>query len=220
MNDILEHYREALIKAERAIKYAECCIDSFTDPEGSEDDCCQFNTKINSVVVPAVNELRYAAKHISKIFYPSDSSQINTEELDKAIRHCVRAKYDALHAISLYLIRDFQHFIRDYQESSEALDAIEGFTDHCVFVEQTLLYISEIADYTDEVCEELMEKIKRLKQLYLITKSARATGDSVYTKLELQIKKLEVQNKQAKWWTMLWALAGIAIGAVITYLLK
>jgi hypothetical protein len=38
MNNILEHYREALIKAERAIKYAECCIDSFTDPIKSKPD--------------------------------------------------------------------------------------------------------------------------------------------------------------------------------------
>jgi hypothetical protein len=128
----LERYGIALTKAEKAIKYAEYTIDSFTSQEDVENDPYAPDKKISGIVVPAVNELRYAAKHISKIFQSVDSSGLNQEELDKAIRHCVRARYDALHAISLYLIRDFQQFAADYKESDKLRKNIDGFEEHCM----------------------------------------------------------------------------------------
>jgi hypothetical protein len=77
-----------------------------------------------------------------------------------------------------------------------------------IFVEQTIRYISETEKYTDELFEEMREKIERLKQLYLTTSAARGALDSVYVKLERQ-------NKKARALTIVWAVASVVLGVLL-----
>ena len=55
-------FHEALLDAEEEIKFAELSIDSLASVE---DDDRASVCQPRGVVLPAINELRYAAKHFS-----------------------------------------------------------------------------------------------------------------------------------------------------------
>lgn len=67
------------------------------------------------LIIPAVNELRYAGFHLLEGLTSNDESQ-RTEQLTKAHRHCKRACYDAVEAEVLYLIGQFDEFRGAYKD--------------------------------------------------------------------------------------------------------
>ena len=74
----------------------------------------EFN---EGLILPAVNELRYAGKHLINSLADSNiKSQEN--ELRKAEKHCMRAIYDASEAGVLYSIRQYQDFRTRYKSLS------------------------------------------------------------------------------------------------------
>lgn len=96
MKDLAEklfdlNFVEEFEKAERAIKIVERWHDEL--------------------VVPAVNELRYAAFHIKE--YLKNGQE---EDLQKVINHCRRARYDAYEAGIVALIKEFRKFKDDYRQ--------------------------------------------------------------------------------------------------------
>ena len=58
----------------------------------------------------AINELRYAGRHLTEWL-----AQKGEEELDKAVRHCRRATYDAHEAQLLYYLEEIRKFKNDYR---------------------------------------------------------------------------------------------------------
>jgi len=100
----IDEFQEAFTKAEEEIRFAEMAIGCLSS---DEDGSCVSNSQPRGVVIPAINELRYAAKHLSKALkVGEDESQID-EQLQRAIRHCVRSRLDALKAVVLFLSQHF-----------------------------------------------------------------------------------------------------------------
>ena len=63
----------------------------------AESACKAFEHQDGGLPIPVVNELRYAGAHAIKALKRGiDDSEECREELDKALRHCKRARYDAL----------------------------------------------------------------------------------------------------------------------------
>lgn len=65
----------------------------------------------SDLIVPAVNELRYACYHI--VNYIKDPTQ--SDEIKKACGHCKRSTYDAYEAGILYCCREYEDFQNDYK---------------------------------------------------------------------------------------------------------
>ncbi len=77
----------------------------------AEDAIEETEVTRNELIIPAVNELRYAGYHITNFI--NDPSKTN--EIKLAEGHCKRAIYDAYEASILYLISQFNKFKDDYR---------------------------------------------------------------------------------------------------------
>ena len=127
----------------------------------------------------AINELRYAGRHLTEWL-----TQKGEEELDKAVRHCRRAAYDANEAQLLYYLEEIKKFKHDYRnivisevvasygeilhEVRKAQDEInrmrESGMDRAEFYRQLAGYVEPIARnclLLDSHREELNKKIKK-----------------------------------------------------------
>ena len=100
-------FHKALLDAEEEIKFSELSIDSLASVE---DDDRAAICQPRGVVLPAINELRYAAKHFSCAVQEGVAEAEQQEQLRRAIRHCIRARLDALRAVVLFFARDFYRF--------------------------------------------------------------------------------------------------------------
>lgn len=68
----------------------------------------------NGVDIPAINELRYAGRHIlNGLVAKSDAEK--EDQFLRAKRHCQRALYDAYDGAIFYRLRCFQEFEHDYR---------------------------------------------------------------------------------------------------------
>ncbi|MDR1964822.1 MAG: hypothetical protein LBQ50_13700, partial [Planctomycetaceae bacterium] len=107
-----QDFHDAFLKAEEDIKFAELSVGSLASIE--EDDCNSQSTP-RGIIVPSINELRYAARHFSNAIQLGNCSDEYSEQIQRAVRHCIRARLDALRATVLFLVRHFQCFSQDYR---------------------------------------------------------------------------------------------------------
>ena len=201
----INDFHEAFTKAEEEICFAEMAISSLSSEEN--DDCISDNQP-RGVVIPAINELRYAAKHISKMLQVGEESPQFQEQLQKAINHCVRARLDALRAIVLFLARDFYSFTGDYKKLRLPQEDREILNSHRKKIWDTLNAIARHrAECTDAEYEKTKEATKELYQIYEDTESRRG----IYCQL------METVNRHDKSTLLQW-IAGLII-AIIFFLL-
>ncbi|MDR2705823.1 MAG: hypothetical protein LBC02_08610 [Planctomycetaceae bacterium] len=98
---IEEKYHRAFSIAETHLKSAEYFI--------------QIGTIEGEILIPAINELRYAGYHAACAIAPSLSEAEKIEAYNKAIAHCERANYDSLDALFCYHIKECKIFKDDYK---------------------------------------------------------------------------------------------------------
>lgn len=80
----------------------------------AEDAIHLLGIEENGVDVPAINELRYAGRHIlNGLVAESDAER--EDQLLRAKRHCQRALYDAYDGAIYYRLQCFQEFEHDYR---------------------------------------------------------------------------------------------------------
>lgn len=91
----IEEVRDLYFEAERALKKIE-----HLHHEG--------------LVIPTVNELRYAGNHLLRAFQTQDSAEA-LQEFEKAKNHCKRAYYDAIELGTLAYLEKFEQFTSDYR---------------------------------------------------------------------------------------------------------
>jgi len=155
------------------------------------------------LIIPAVNELRYAGYHISKyINYPEAK-----DEIDRAIGHCKRARYDAYEAGIIYYHREFLKFQNDYKtvvitaslpdylkycrEMNRAIDFIKG-TDketkdvhyqQCSEIFKTMVNISKDIVIAREELNKVLkkERAESFMAIFMAAVTALALVFSVYS---------------------------------------
>jgi hypothetical protein len=96
-----EKYRSIFSTAETHLKNAEYFIRDKTIEGG--------------VLIPAINELRYAGYHAAQVLAPTISEAEKIEEYKKAIAHCERACFDSLDAQLQFCLRECKTFSNDYK---------------------------------------------------------------------------------------------------------
>jgi len=185
----IDDFHEAFTRAEEEIHFAEMVIGSLS----SEDDDCISGNQPRGIVIPAINELRYAAKHLSKMLQVNEESSQFQEQLQRAVRHCVRARLDALKAVVLFLARDFYSFTGDYKKLRLSQEDREILNSHRKKIWDTLNSLARYrAECTDGDCENMKEAIEDLHQIYEDTESRRG----IYSQLMETISR---HDKSTLW---------------------
>lgn len=183
----ISEFIEAFTKAEEEIAFAEMAVGCLSS---DEDENCVLQDSPRGVVVPAINELRYAAKHLSNHFKatvaaPESAKAILKnktlegycdEQVQRAIRHCIRSRVDALKAVVLYLARDFYSFSGDYRKCNIPAKDKEILNNYRKKIWDTLEALSKYhTESTDGSCEKLKEVIGELHQIYVDTADKRGS---------------------------------------------
>ncbi len=123
------------------------------------------------LVVPAINELRYAGFHIKEYLKTNDDDQ-----LVKVINHCRRARYDAYEVGITYSIEEFRKFKDDYRNVVIS-EVISDFPQ----IEQEFLETLEFINNTQKETREkvYLECEKRYRNLSQIIKRLDASRDEL-----------------------------------------
>lgn len=115
------------------------------------------------LIIPAVNELRYAGYHISK--YINEPEAI--DELDRAIGHCKRARYDAYEAGIIYYHREFSMFCKDYK-TVVITEVLPEYIKYHQEVENAKKFIKETDKETKDIyyqqCSEIFKTMIRISK--------------------------------------------------------
>jgi len=200
-------YREAFAKAEQAMRFAEFSINNLARDTPDSNAYGKMPAETPSgVVIPSINELRYSAKHFAD--YMADGNGTETDEhLQRAIRHCIRARFDALRATVLFLVRDFRQFSEDYRMLN--LD-IEGIDAHRNTVEEVLDFLCENrCGDTEAECARLQDAIDRLRPFFIYSSSQRGRFNLLLAEMR--------ESKRSAW---IIGIIGCVGSAVLGYLLS
>ena len=197
-----EEFRKAFAKAEEDIKYAELSIGGIESIEGED---CASGANPRGIVVPSINELRYAAKHISNALINGIADKDRESQIDKAIRHCVRARLDALRATIIFLNQHFHHFSQDYSLTNLPDTVRNRQNEIREKIVVVLKSISQIQTHaTDEECDFLRKQLQELHGFYLEVEKQRDVFNQI----------LYETRRHDKTSTVLW-IVGVIISALI-----
>lgn len=98
-------------KLQPTIDYVEVCL-LFSN---AEDKIKKVEHLSGGVIIPAVNQLRYAGQHLVRTLNGCEAPE---EELRQAVGHCKRASFDACEAGLLYCLNIFKQFQDDYRNTT------------------------------------------------------------------------------------------------------
>jgi hypothetical protein len=187
----IDELYSAFSEAEEDIKFAELSIDSITTVE--DDECFTQSLPIKGVVIPSVNELRYAAKHLLVALWQKSSSEKEYEEqIQRAYRHCIRARLDALRATILFFIRDFYAFSQDYRFITLSEEARKKLNDHRQKINFILNMLSKYR-LENEECNKLKSYIEELRNFYFFAESQRSQFNILLDKMSTHEKTTDKQ---------------------------
>ncbi len=149
---LFQKLQNEFAEAEYAIKQGELSVQKLEDESRS--------IVFQGVFFPAINELRYAGKHMSDF---NVSGRI--EDLSEAIFHCMRAKNDAYDCLVQYRLRDIRSFMEQYKsvvisevisDYGECLSKINSVKDRCGKRSEEVSANTRLEDYNTlkDVCDK------------------------------------------------------------------
>ncbi len=139
--------------------------------ERAEGTSKYFEHQAGKLPIPVVNELRYAGKHAVEALYCglADSEEYR-DLLDRALRHCKRARYDALEFLVVHtseklalcqetysgyewlaipLIPDYFQHVKNVREAGCKLEAAHELDkESAAYVNDCLAHIKAIENFT------------------------------------------------------------------------
>lgn len=131
--------RESILRAQKSedlsSMYEE--LSSLFDKAEKSMKCIEHS---EGLFIPTVNQLRYAGWH-TKNFLVNH----NTEELEKAKRHCQRAIYDACDARIQYCLKEIKDFNDDFPLTTKTEDFPE-YLDMMKYQTETLKFLNDTKD--------------------------------------------------------------------------
>lgn len=175
----------------------------FLEAEKSIKDCENIT---NELPQGAVNELRYAGKHLTKFLLEEDK-----EELNKFYRHCKRAQYDAQELSILMLKTKIDNYLDLLIGNEDIAQDIFGnkYLEILTLRRDTNKTIIEVNN-TQDNREDYLHKI--LEIVPLLQENLQAIED-LFPAVQSKIKK---QNSQKKIVIIgaITGIIGVLIGAV------
>ena len=119
----------------------------------------------NELSIPSINQLRYVAFHLIE-FFSSDESINIEDELNKAINHAQRARYDAVEIGIVYFLEQIKIFQQTYSTYTETLDVVPKYIE----------YLTKTQHASDEL-QRIKDNKKNREEYYIaITDKYIITG--------------------------------------------
>lgn len=115
----------------------------FVKAEGAIKKVEHVNSEL---VIPAVNQLRYAGNHLTRYL---DGFK-NLHELDAVAKHCQRAVYDAYEAAIISALLEYDKFCDDYRMVVIS-DIVNDYTETVTLVEDARDFLGEVKTDSREV---------------------------------------------------------------------
>lgn len=202
--------------------------------EQAERDLKRVENLRDAVVIPAVNELRYAGYHIVRSLRAGPADRL--EQLARAERHCRRAVYDALDAGIVHCLNKVEAFREAYKSLpivsifpayadirracmpaqeivSQARLDVESRQDHCerarAALDDLLPRLVEMDDWRDDLNAQL--DLRRAEQQRLQEDRRRAeAAEARAEKAEADKALADAKAARATRWAI-----GIAVGSLL-----
>ena len=108
--------------------------------------------------VAAVNQLRYAAKHLACAMQSGTGVKDRSEQLNKAVCHCDRARFDALDGIiysALDFIAAFQRLCRTRRNVAAVYPDLRQDYDEIAGLQERLQALPKVQDMTSDALAEM-----------------------------------------------------------------
>ena len=119
-------------------------LQKFSDTYKQAEDQIKIVELIDKeLVIPSVNQLRYAGYHIAKGVACFDIAELN-KHIEKAVNHCKRSYYDANEVAVIYYLEEIQAFQNDFGKTNAVLSVV---SDYCDLLAQA----QDAADHIEEI---------------------------------------------------------------------
>ena len=192
MNQIVDVNQNTLTSTPSVITYSHDEIKSMFDElhsafQNAETWAKRVENIIDDVPIAAINQMRYAGYHISKVlsksnFFPKDSpnqSLVNIDDLRSAYKHLLRAYFDSLDQLTQQIAAQ----LSDYESKFQDLNIV--VTDHFPEFFNWLDSVHEIGQFDISTDTESVNQ-------FAISKNDR---DAHYQKIVDKIEELETIQK-------------------------
>ncbi len=137
------------------------------------------------LIIPAINELRYAGYHITKLINRPELS----DELTKAENHCKRAIYDAYEANILFLIAEVKTFKDDYRNTI-INNIVPDYTEYQTQVKEIISFVQVTDKETKE--EHYTKCLKYNQQLKKIVTKLDGAREELNKQIKLERRKSQL----------------------------
>lgn len=131
------------------------------------------------LLVPAVNQLRYAGKHLTRIIAGIGRPD---EEIRDTIKHCKRSIYDLHELEVIYLAEIFERFQSDYALVAISNDILPGYNQIVQNFDDAIDFIGEIQENSrEEYYKKCAAHVDTLRASYKAVKAARHPLNALMT---------------------------------------
>jgi len=123
------------------------------------------------LLVPAVNQLRYAGKHLTRIIAAIGDPG---EEVRDAVKHCKRSMYDLHELEVIFLAEVFERFQSDYALIVISDEILPGYNQIVQNFDEAIDFIGAIQDSSrEDYYQKCAVHVKTLRASYKTVKAAR-----------------------------------------------
>ena len=157
-------------------------IEIFTD---AENKIKSIERETSELSIPSINQLRYVAYHLIEILKNSENID---EELDKAINHAKRAKYDVLEISCLYYLEEIKEFQDKYSQYTETIDILPEYI-------KLMTDTQKNADEINKIDEK--DKIQYYEKISSFNEKLKSISRTLNNAIPLINKKIEENNTKA-----------------------
>ena len=139
-------------------KYKKSIKKVFECFKSTEHKIKQFEKEHGELSIPSINELRYVGYHFSEASQDTSDIAIRTN-IEKALNHCKRAKFDTYEASTTLILERIKYFHNTYSCIKETQDIIIGYVNDLANIQQISDELQEIVSEKYNTREEYYEAI-------------------------------------------------------------
>lgn len=194
-------------------KYKEKINQLITIFKDAEKQLKHSEHDTNELSIPSINQLRYVAFHLVESFSNQDSSK-REEELNKAINHAQRAKYDAVEIGIVYYLEQIKIFQENYSSYTETLEILPNYIEYLTKAQNASDKLQAIKDEEkdrEDYYKEIAPYYQILKDVYI---SFQMAIPLINKKIEENNEKARKENKRFFIGVGL-TLAGVVVSVVV-----
>lgn len=158
----------------------------------AEEKIKKLELSHKNLIIPSVNELRYAGYHLLQASRLTTDNEIK-EEISKANRHTKRAIYDAIEASLVYILQEIELFDKEYNKIPETSEIIPEYDTKIANVKNIVAKLEDIEASSRE------EKYEEIEEFYTQLRVINDTLNNSIQRISVLIDKNEnTQKKESR----------------------